>query len=194
MKRFAARATVFALSAALFVGCFPAGGRAALQPPVNYARSPTLETRAMWRTAVLPPTGTGSAADPNVSLTGLYDYAGMALMRTGKFTLVDRSEVDRLLQEQEFSWSGAADAGTAARLGKLLGAEAVMVVNVYRVVHDDFFADSPEQRDAELHVKIISVETAEVLYTAQGAGSDFEGASGALESALEVALVPLRAQ
>jgi curli biogenesis system outer membrane secretion channel CsgG len=162
-----------------------------LQMPTNHAKSPTFDTRATWRTAVLPPSGPGTGTAPS---PGLYDYAAMALMKTGRFTVVDRSVVDQLLEEQEFSYSGIVDAGTAAKLGKMLGAEAVMTVNVTRVEHDDFFSDSPDQRDASMMVKLIRVETGEVLYSATGEGSDFEGEEGALRSALEVALHPLKTQ
>ncbi|MFO7676447.1 MAG: CsgG/HfaB family protein [bacterium] len=155
-------------------------------PPPNHAKSPNFDARTTWRTAVLPP---AAVQDADAAPTdGLYDYAAMALMRTGRFTVVDRSAVDRLLAEQEFSYSGAADPASAARLGKMLGAEAVMLVSVNSVRHDEFFSNSPEYREARLHIKVISVETTEVLYSAQGEASSFEGAAGALEGALEAAL------
>jgi curli biogenesis system outer membrane secretion channel CsgG len=159
------------------------------QMPTNYARSPAFDEKQIWRTVVLPP---AAGSMYNLSLTaGLYDYAGMALLRTGRFTLVDRTVVDQLLDEQEFSWSGVVDQATAVQLGKLLGAEAVMTINVTRIAHDSFWDDDPSQRDADLHVKIISVETSEVLYTSMGQGNDFDGAEGALRMALEVALIGL---
>lgn len=189
MKRHAALLAFFVSTVVLLTGCFTSSQMAKLQMPANYAKSPTLEAKSSWRTAVLPPTG-GRVSDPSAP-GGLYDYAGMALMKKGRFTVVDRSAVDQLLEEQEFSYSGVVDAGTAARLGKMLGAEAVMIVNVTEIKHDDFWDEHPAQRDAELHLKIISVETSEVLYSAVGQGSDFDGASGALKQALEVALMPL---
>lgn len=169
----------------LLAGCVM--NPAMVQPARNYAMSPTLDKQPAWRTAVLPPTG-GSETEP---LSGLYDYAGMALMKTNRFTLLDRATVEALLREQQFGSSGMVDPATAVRLGKLLGAQAVMTVNVTRLKHDDFFADSPEYREAELYVKLIAVETAEVLYSATGEGSDFTGADGALRTALDAALYPL---
>lgn len=177
------------LSFAMTIGVlFTAGciSSSQLGIPSNYAKSPVFETKPVWRTAVLPP----SATTPSLSQgQGLYDYAGMALLRTGRFTVVDRLAVDQILREQEFSYSGVVDQATAVQLGRLLGAEAVMMVSITSVSHDEFWSDTPEQRDAELHVKIISVETSEILYTAVGQGSDFDGAEGALRSALEMALV-----
>jgi hypothetical protein len=171
--------------ALLATGCNPAMLGPAAQP---YGMSPNFSMNRLWRIAVLPPVTDASWA------TGLSDAAGMLLMKPGKFILVDRSEVDRVLKEQQFGSSGLADPSTAARLGKLMGAEAVLTVNVTQVKHDEFFKDSPDQRDAQLWVKIISVETAEVLYYAQGQGTSFEGESEAVEGALTVALGPLIAK
>lgn len=180
MKRYLPAAmTIVAL---LTAGCISSSQ---LGMPSNFAKSPVFETKTVWRTAVLPPTG----SVPGLSQgQGIQDYAGMALLRTGCFTVVDRSAVDQILREQEFSYSGAVDQATAVQLGRLLGAEAVMMVSITSVSHDEFWSDTPEQRDAELHLKIISVETSEILYTAVGQGSDFDGAEGALRSALEMAL------
>ena len=171
------------------VGCLTTTQVAAYQPH-NYVISPTLDTKTTWRVAALPPTTSASAGEAPPA--GLYDYAGMVLMRTGRFTVVDRATVDILLREQEFSYTGVVDVGTAAQLGRMLGAEAVMTVNVTRVVHDNFWSDEPAQRVVTLHVKVVSVETSEVLYSAVGEGSDFEGAEGALRMALETALYGLK--
>lgn len=184
-------AMLAAVSILLGTGCVVSPATMAAMQPKHYAKSPTFDGKPVWRTAVLPPAF--ASAEPGGAISAVYDYAGMALMRTGRFTVVDRSLVDRLLEEQEFAYSGAVDAGTAARLGKLLGAEAVFTVNINSIRHDDFF-DEPEQRDAGLHVKLIAVETAEVLYSAAGEGSSFEGAEEALRSALEVALYGLAAK
>jgi curli biogenesis system outer membrane secretion channel CsgG len=155
--------------------------------PRNYAKSPNFASRTTWRTAVLPPAAAPGA--DAVPAAGLYDYAGMALMRTGRFTVVDRSAVDKLLAEQEFSSSGVVDPASAARLGRMLGAESVVLIDINTVKHDEFFSNSPEQRDAMLHVKVISVETTEILYSAQGEASSFDGATSALQGALDTALI-----
>lgn len=176
----------------LLTGCLTVAQLTAMQGPQNYARSPVLDTKPIWRTVVLPP----SASSPSTisSTSGLEDYAGMALLRTGKFSLIDRSFVDQILEEQEFSYSGVVDPATAVQLGKLLGAEAVMTISVGRILHDSFWDDEPEQRDASLHIKIISVETSEVLYTSTGEGSSFDGADNALKMALEMSLAGLSQQ
>jgi curli biogenesis system outer membrane secretion channel CsgG len=177
------------LLAALVAGCFsPQAVQQMQEATWAYSMSPNFKMDRTWRIAILPP------SSDQAGTSGLYDHAGLLLMKPGRFSLVDRTEVDRILSEQQFGSSGVVDPGTAARLGKLMGAEAVMSINITQLKHDDFFSDSPEQRDAQLYVKIISVETAEVLYYAQGQGSSFEGADEALSSALDTALGPLIAK
>jgi len=173
----------------IFSGCLTAGQLAALQGPQNYARSPILDSKPVWRTVVLPPVSANQSSFAHAQ--GLDDYAGMALLRTGQFSLIDRSIVNQILDEQEFSYSGVADQASAVRLGQLLGAEAVMTISIGQIKHDDFWDDEPNQRDASIHVKIISVETSEVLYTSTGQGSSFDGAENALIMAMEMSLMGL---
>jgi curli biogenesis system outer membrane secretion channel CsgG len=191
MTRIAASAGMAVGCLALVAGCLTPAQYVAMTPQ-NYAKSPTLDAKPTWRAAVLPPSAQLASARP--AADALQDQAGMALMRNGRFTVVDRAVVEQLLEEQEFSYSGVVDPGKAVELGRLLGAEAVLTLNVTQVRHDDFWTDHPDQRDAELHAKLISVETGEVLYSALGAGSDFDGAEGALRAALEVALHGLSRQ
>ncbi len=158
----------------------------------EYAVSPVLDSQPVWSTVILPPAA-ANRSYLEVS-SGLQDYAGMVLLQTGRFSLVDRATLDRILEEQEFSYSGVVDQGTAVELGRLTGAEAVMTISITSIQHDSFWEDEPNQRDATLHVKIISVETSEVLYTATGYGSDFDGAEGALRSAFQVAMMGITGQ
>lgn len=173
----------------IIAGCNTASQMAGMGLPADYAKSPVLDTRPVWRTVVLPASSpTGSS---EVNMDALSDYAGLSLLRTGKFTLVDRMELERILEEQELSYSGVVDPSTAVELGRLLGAEAVMTIRAGEVSHDSFWDDEPDQRDASVLVKIISVETAEVLYTSTGHGNSFQGAEEALKMAIEVSLIGL---
>lgn len=170
---------------ALIAGCTPAL-RKVVQP---YSISSQFDLSQPWRIAVLP-VPMGKDSDTGLGAR-LVEHAEMQLMKVLTFSVVDRSAVEAVLQEQEFSYSGVVDSQTAARLGKLMGASAVMTIRVGAVKHDPFFSDSPDQRDAQVNLRIISVETGEVLYSAAGEGSSFEGTEEALVSALDVALLPL---
>jgi hypothetical protein len=178
--------TALFLLAAGAVGCFNSAALQQMQEANQpYSISPNFDLDRNWRIAILPP------RDGNTELPGLNDRAGLLLMRPGNFTLIDRAEVTRILHEQ---WSGGprlVDPHSAAKLGRQMGAEAVMTVSVSELKHDEFFKDNPEQRDARIFVKIISVKTAEALYYAEGHGSSFDGPEAALYDALAMALGPL---
>jgi hypothetical protein len=174
------------LLAAASVGCFNAATMQQIQEASQtYSISPEFKLDRNWRIAVLPPHN-GDAEVP-----GLYDRAGLLLMKPGCFTLIDRAEVARILQEQRSGGLRIVESHDMRRLGRLMNAEAVMTVSVTELKHDDFFKDNPEQRDARIFVKIISVRTAEALYYAEGRGSSFDGPEAALSDALAMALGPL---
>ena len=167
-------------------GCFNAATMQQMQEAnQTYSISPDFKLDRNWRIAVLPP------HNGDVEVPGLYDRAGLLLMKPGCFKLIDRAEVARILQEQRSGGPRIVDPQDIRRLGRLMNAEAVMTVGVTELKHDEFFKDNPEQRDARIFVKIISVRTAEALYYAEGHGSSFDGADAALDDALAVALGPL---
>jgi hypothetical protein len=174
------------LLAAATVGCFNSAAMQQMQEANQpYSISPSFRLDRNWRIAILPP------RDGDTELPALYDRAGLLLMKSGTFTLIDRAEVTRVLHEQ---WSGGPyriDPHSASKLGRRLGAEAVMTVSVTELKHDEFFRNNPEQRDARVFVKITSVKTAEALYYAEGRSSSFEGPETALNDALAMALGPL---
>jgi len=66
--------------------------------------------------------------------------------------LVDRAETQRILDEQALGSTGRVDAGTAARVGRLVGAR-YMVTGTFIDLYGDFRLDA----------RIIDVETGEIL-------------------------------
>jgi TolB-like protein len=52
------------------------------------------------------------------------------LVSLGKLLVIERSRLEEVLKEQNFSLSGMVDAGTAARIGKLLSVDAVVIGTV----------------------------------------------------------------
>lgn len=77
--------------------------------------------------AVLPfefavATGTGE-----VETSILTDALARALVNSRKFTVLDRARLKRVRKEQRFGASGLVDAGSRARVGRLLGAQYLVV-------------------------------------------------------------------
>jgi curli biogenesis system outer membrane secretion channel CsgG len=174
------------LLVAVTVGCFNSATMQQMQEASQaYSMSPSFKLDRNWRIAILPP------HNGDDEVPGLYDHAGLLLMKPGCFTLIDRAEVELILREQRSGGPRLVDPHDMRRLGRLMNAAAVMTISVTELKHDDFFKDNPEQRDARLFVKIISVKTAEALYYAEGRGTSFEGADAALDDALAMTLGPL---
>ncbi len=86
--------------------------------------------------------------------TGEYftEQAVLSLAADKAFTLVERENLQKVLAELEFQLSDLADESKAARLGKLLGAEVLVMGKLYRV-----------QANYEIFLKLVRVETAEIL-------------------------------
>lgn len=97
----------------------------------NYFRSPKVTALGIKRVAVLP----------FENLTGERAAAGIAaeefnlqLGKAGLFDLVERGRIDELWREQDLDTLVRFDASTAARIGRMLGAEAVVLGSVTRFV------------------------------------------------------------
>ena len=52
------------------------------------------------------------------------------LFKSGKFIIVERGQLDKVLAEQKLGQSGAIDARTAAQVGKVLGLSAIVTGSV----------------------------------------------------------------
>lgn len=79
--------------------------------------------------------------DFNNNVTGVYwwsggvgrDLAGMLtneLASTGSFQMVERNKLDAILDEQDLGSSGRVDPSTAARVGKMVGAQYIVTGTV----------------------------------------------------------------
>lgn len=179
---------IVATSAFFFVVCSP-GALARMQQQYEDHYSSfgaRFDPNKNYTLAILPPIVNIKPDNAN-SVVGLHDFAILEMMKSRYFSPVERSRIDAALKEQEFGSSGLVNPETAARLGALTGADALMFVTVIESAHDDFF-DSPEQRSAKLTVRIISSSTGDILYQGQGAASSFSGELDAWEQAFSLAV------
>lgn len=62
--------------------------------------------------------------------TGIADMLATALVKSGKFIVVERKDLDRVLDEQRLGASGVITAETAPAMGKVLGVDLVVVGSV----------------------------------------------------------------
>ena len=122
----------------------------------------TLQAQADSRPgiAVFPFTNGGSFGaereDLEALTIGIQQMLLTELSQNGALRIVERSRLRELLEEQKLGTSGQVDAGTAARVGKLVGARYV-VTGVFIDLNGNFRLDG----------RIVDVETSEILKTAQ---------------------------
>ena len=80
------------------------------------------------------------------------EHLSLAAAGVGRFTLVERKDLQNLLTELELQLSGLIDEASAARLGGFLGADVLVSGTLYR---------RPDRY--ELFLKLVRVSTAEIL-------------------------------
>lgn len=86
-----------------------------------------------------------------------------ALIQDQKYIVMERLQLEKILQEQSLSQTGVIDEETALKVGKLSGLEAVILGSVSRL-----------NRTVEADVRLIDVETGKALGAASGTVDDVE--------------------
>jgi curli biogenesis system outer membrane secretion channel CsgG len=61
---------------------------------------------------------------------GISDELVTELLRTNKFRLIEREQINKVLNEQNFGTSGRVDANSAAKIGKILGVQFLVIGRV----------------------------------------------------------------
>nr|CBX31829.1 hypothetical protein N47_N26540 [uncultured Desulfobacterium sp.] len=75
-----------------------------------------------------------------------------ALVKAGRFEVIERGLLKKLLDEQKLSMSGIVDASTATQIGKFLGVKTIISGSVMKL-----------QNVIEINARIIDVETASII-------------------------------
>lgn len=75
-----------------------------------------------------------------------------ALVKEGRFDVIERRLLEKVLEEQKMGASGLVDAGSASRLGKVLGAKVVITGSVLEY-----------QNIVEVNARIIEVESGSII-------------------------------
>ncbi len=105
--------------------------------------------------AVLSPIGL-SESDSSPELKRQAEYFSEALLletlRSRPFTIVDRRDLQKILEEQELQYSALIDDKTAVKIGSLLGSELMVAGRLY--LKDGKY---------EIFLKLLRVETGEIL-------------------------------
>ncbi|MBZ5561568.1 MAG: CsgG/HfaB family protein [Acidobacteriia bacterium] len=121
---------------------------------------------------------------------GISDMLVEQLVNGGAYSVIERKAIDKIVAEQNFSNSDRADANTAAKIGRLLGVDAIIMGSITKFGRDDkkqniggaaiggitgrFGLGGVGLRESKavvsISARLVSVNTGEILVAATGDG------------------------
>jgi len=121
---------------------------------------------------------------------GISDLLVEKLVHDGEYSVIERSALDKVLTEQNFANSDRADSSTAAKIGRVLGVDAVILGTITKFGRDDqattvgggalggvttkFGLGGVQQRKSKAVVavtaRMVDTRTAEILAAVTGSG------------------------
>ncbi len=129
---------------------------------------------------------------------GITDLLIAGLVKNGTYSIIERSALDKIMAEQNFNNSQRADPTSAAKLGKLLGVDAIIVGSVTQFGNETKnqnvggsgggwhgygiggVGHSKSNANVGLTARIVNVETGEILAIAEGAGTSTRSSTSLL--------------
>src|SRR5947209_9190227 len=119
---------------------------------------------------------------------GISDLLVKYLVKDGTYSVIERKALDKILAEQNFSNSERANPNSAAKLGKLLGVDAIVVGSITQFGNDNKntnvggggggfggfgvggFSHKKSKAVVALDARMVDIDTAEILGVADGKG------------------------
>jgi curli biogenesis system outer membrane secretion channel CsgG len=119
---------------------------------------------------------------------GIADLLVKNLVTDGTYSVIERKQLDKILAEQNFSTSDRADPASAARIGKILGLDAIIVGSITQFGNETkntkiggggggfggFGVGGIGHKDSKANVQVdarlVDIDTAEILGVAEGKG------------------------
>ena len=133
---------------------------------------------------------------------GIADILVDRLVADGAYSVIERKELDKITSEQDFANSDRADASTAAKIGRVLGVDAIIIGSITEFGSEDKKTDiggggisdrlgkfgiggvsrSKASALVQITARMIDTSTAEILASVQGRGQDSKNGTGILGS------------
>jgi curli biogenesis system outer membrane secretion channel CsgG len=129
---------------------------------------------------------------------GITDLLVTGLVKDGTFSIIERKALDKIMAEQNFSNSQRADPTSAAKLGKLLGVDAIIVGSITQFGNETKktnigggggtwggyglggIGHSKSNANVAITARIVNVDTGEILGVAEGAGTSSRSSTSLL--------------
>ncbi|HUL32511.1 MAG TPA: CsgG/HfaB family protein [Candidatus Eisenbacteria bacterium] len=119
---------------------------------------------------------------------GISDMLVEKLVNGGQYSVIERNALDKILKEQNFSNSDRADSSTAAKIGAVLGVDAIIIGSITQFGRDDQHTNvggggyglgrfglggvgtSKSKAVVAISARIINTSTAEIMAAVTGKG------------------------
>src|SRR5271167_2977744 len=119
---------------------------------------------------------------------GIADLLVRNLVQDGTYSVIERKAMDKILGEQNFSNSDRANPNSAAKIGKILGVDAIIVGSVTQFGNEDQnakvggggggwggygiggFSHKKSKAICVVDARIVNIDTAEIMGVADGKG------------------------
>lgn len=195
MKRFAALFVLCVLSMPFAAGAqnsAPAAQPAAAAPGAPGAQAPQGRRK---RVAIFDfdyatvKTGTDALFGTSVDVgKGISDLLVKNLVTDGTYSVIERKQLDKILGEQNFSNSDRANPASAAKIGKILGVDAIIVGSITEFGNETKnrniggggggfggfgiggIGHKETKANVVLDARIVDIDSAEILVVAEGKG------------------------
>lgn len=127
---------------------------------------------------------------------GIQQMVVTDLVKDGSYSVIERAVMDKILSEQNFSNSNRADPNSAAKIGKLLGVDAIIVGNITEFGNETKkeglgggggggwtgaiagLHHSKSNANVALNARIVNIDTGEILGVAEGSGTSSRSSTG----------------
>jgi curli biogenesis system outer membrane secretion channel CsgG len=119
---------------------------------------------------------------------GISDLLVNYLVKEGSFSVIERKALDKILAEQNFSNSDRADPNSAAKIGRMLGVDAIIVGSITQFGNDTKntgvggvggglgrigiggFSQKESKAIVGLNARLVNIDTGEIMAVAEGMG------------------------
>ncbi|MEO0208013.1 MAG: CsgG/HfaB family protein [candidate division WOR-3 bacterium] len=158
---------------------------------LNYSLSPKFKTDSIMTFALIPDVDV-IKGEANRFISGhikesIYNKVLIELLKVPYFDIIDRKDIDKVLDEQEFSHSGFVG-DYAPKVGKILGAKTVgyfSILDAEKVGYPIGSGTISLKIKATVGFKVLDVETGRVLYQAVATHESDEEEEAFINAAIE---------
>lgn len=118
--------------------------------------------------------------------TSASDILITELVKSGKFIVVERDRLEKVMEEQKLGMSGAVDPGTAAKVGKILGLNAIVTGAISQFGTEtegsEYLITQSKSQIVKctVDIRVVDAETGQILYADSGSGLGKKHTGGVL--------------